>query len=259
MDNLSERRAQTVALHRPSEMGRRLSGAFALGVVLSLAFAPVASAQVSVVKDATKKVADTATETGGKVGHLVADTGSTVGDSVGGPLGGIVKNTTGQAGDTITGTSATAGDTLRSVGEAADQTIEATLDAVNGVTGGATNPQTDGDGKRNENKNAPPTLSEKRATSTSGTRTPFPLVGSDAQYSAGASEAPALAAGWTMDARTPAELFQAAVEAAKRFAFPLALTLLVIVFLVIQNRIDNKDPKLAVAPLDMDGELLSFS
>lgn len=242
---------------RPSEMGRRLSGAFALGMVLSLTLAPAASAQLSVVKDTTDKIADTATETGGKVGDFVTDTGSTVGDTVGGPLGGIVKNTTGEAGDTITDTSATAGDTVRTIGKAADQTIEDTLDAIGGVTGGATNRQTDDGNKKNGSKGESPTLAE-RGAATSASRTPFPLIGSKARY-IGIAEAPALAAGWSYLARTPAELLEAAIEAAKRFVFPLALTLLVIAFLLIQNRIDNKDPKLAMAALDVDGELLSFS
>ncbi|MBA2724489.1 MAG: hypothetical protein H0U53_00730, partial [Actinobacteria bacterium] len=50
-----------------------------------------------------------------------------------------------------------------------------------------------------------------------------------------------------------------AIEAAKLFAFPLALTLLVVGFMLIQNKIDKKDPKLALAAVDTTDELLSFS
>lgn len=51
-------------------------------------------------------------------------------------------------------------------------------------------------------------------------------------------------------------LVESAVEAARRFAFPLALTLLVAAFLAIQNRIDSRDPKFALAAAD--DEFLAF-
>ena len=51
-------------------------------------------------------------------------------------------------------------------------------------------------------------------------------------------------------------LAEAAIEAARKFAFPLLLTLIVGFFLAVQNRVDRKHPKLALAPLDQD--LLSF-
>jgi hypothetical protein len=47
-----------------------------------------------------------------------------------------------------------------------------------------------------------------------------------------------------------------AIEAAKELAFPLALALIVLLFVAIQNRIDRKDPKLALAPVAPD--LLRF-
>ena len=47
-----------------------------------------------------------------------------------------------------------------------------------------------------------------------------------------------------------------AIEAAKRLAFPLALALIVLLFVAVQNRIDRKDPKLALAPIAPD--LLRF-
>jgi hypothetical protein len=48
----------------------------------------------------------------------------------------------------------------------------------------------------------------------------------------------------------------AAIQAAKALAFPLALTLIVLLFVMVQNRIDRKDPKLALAPIAPD--LLRF-
>ncbi|HSL66816.1 MAG TPA: hypothetical protein VK977_01490 [Actinomycetota bacterium] len=47
-----------------------------------------------------------------------------------------------------------------------------------------------------------------------------------------------------------------AIEAAKELAFPLALAVIVLLFVAVQNRIDRKDPKLALAPVAPD--LLRF-
>jgi len=44
----------------------------------------------------------------------------------------------------------------------------------------------------------------------------------------------------------------AAAEAAKQVAFPLALALVVVAFLMVQNRLDRRDPKLAQAPIAPD-------
>jgi hypothetical protein len=47
-----------------------------------------------------------------------------------------------------------------------------------------------------------------------------------------------------------------ALDAVKKFAFPLLMTLVVGIFLLVQSRIDRRDPKLALAPLDHD--MLAF-
>ncbi len=41
-------------------------------------------------------------------------------------------------------------------------------------------------------------------------------------------------------------------EVAKRLAFPLALLLIVMVFLLVHHRIDRREPKLAIAPVAVD-------
>lgn len=56
-----------------------------------------------------------------------------------------------------------------------------------------------------------------------------------------------------------AQIGRIAIEAAEGVAFPLALALMVGGFLMVQNRIDRRDPKLALAPIDSDNELLTFS
>ena len=47
-----------------------------------------------------------------------------------------------------------------------------------------------------------------------------------------------------------------AIQTAKALAFPLALAVIVLLFVAVQNRIDRKDPKLALAPVAPD--LLRF-
>ncbi|MGH2819785.1 MAG: hypothetical protein ACRDJ5_03935 [Actinomycetota bacterium] len=43
-----------------------------------------------------------------------------------------------------------------------------------------------------------------------------------------------------------------------RYGFPLALIAIAAIFLAIQSRLDRKDPKLALAPVDSTHELLTF-
>jgi hypothetical protein len=55
-----------------------------------------------------------------------------------------------------------------------------------------------------------------------------------------------------------ARLARTASEAVKTFAFPLSLTILVLVFLLIQGEIDRRDPKLAFAPVDSSKDMVHF-
>jgi hypothetical protein len=50
----------------------------------------------------------------------------------------------------------------------------------------------------------------------------------------------------------------AAVAVAAHFTFPLALALAVFFFLLIQNRLDRRDPKLRIAPQHVIETLLTF-
>ena len=47
-------------------------------------------------------------------------------------------------------------------------------------------------------------------------------------------------------------------DAARRFAFPLAVAALVAAFLIVQGRIDRGDPKLAAAPVDGRDDVVQF-
>lgn len=62
-----------------------------------------------------------------------------------------------------------------------------------------------------------------------------------------------------VDDSVVAQIGRVAAEAVEQAAFPLALLMLVGGFLMIQNRIDRKDPKLALAPVDSEHDLLSFT
>jgi hypothetical protein len=57
---------------------------------------------------------------------------------------------------------------------------------------------------------------------------------------------------------TIADLARTAGAAVKTFAFPLSLTVLVLIFLLIQGEIDRRDPKLAFAPVDSSKDMVHF-
>ena len=50
-----------------------------------------------------------------------------------------------------------------------------------------------------------------------------------------------------------------AVKTAARFSFPLGLALFVLLFVAVQGRIDRRDPKLRLAPLDSKHDLAAFA
>lgn len=266
------------------DRGRRLAGGLVLGMVLTIALAPIASAQVPSVKDAvsdttqvvdstvndpgkavtdtTNKVGDTVTESGDKLGDTVTDTGGKVGDTTGGTVGKVVKDTTEKVGKTVKDTTGTAGSTVGTVGAAAGETVSKvyndTLKAVDGVTKGDRGKG--GSGKKKSGKSPKTSSTGTTVASASATRAAFPLAGSVARYIEPTTSVPALeTTSALLDARTPQQLLEAAVEAVKRFAFPLALTILVVAFLLIQNRIDSRDPKLTAASITFEEDLLSFS
>jgi hypothetical protein len=54
-------------------------------------------------------------------------------------------------------------------------------------------------------------------------------------------------------------LSDAALTTAHKLSFPLGLTLLVVAFLAIQGRLDRRDPKLRLAPVDSKHDLVPFT
>jgi hypothetical protein len=57
---------------------------------------------------------------------------------------------------------------------------------------------------------------------------------------------------------TLTRLRRVTLPAARQFGFPLGLAVLVLAFVVVQGRLDARDPKLAFAPVSVDDDLLSF-
>jgi hypothetical protein len=51
---------------------------------------------------------------------------------------------------------------------------------------------------------------------------------------------------------------EAAATVATSFGFPLALAVLVLLFLLVQSRLDDRDPKLRSAPMTMADTLVAF-
>ena len=82
---------------------------------------------------------------------------------------------------------------------------------------------------------------------------PLPPSAPDATAAAPSSEAGGRAR------RRLGELSQVAMKTAKRYSFPLSLALFVFAFMVVQGRIDRRDPKLRLAPLDSKHDLATFA
>ena len=87
-------------------------------------------------------------------------------------------------------------------------------------------------------------------------RTPAKPSAAPAQAPAAPPVVPAVAVD---DKPAVARLREATVPAARQFRFPLGLAALVLGFLAVQSRLDRRDPKLAMAPVSVDDDLLHFT
>lgn len=275
------------SISKPHSLGRALSLAGAALLTLLLVASP-AVAQVGLIEDTVKDtsdsvggtvgdtvkdtggtVGDTTGTVGGTVGDTVTDTGGTVGDTVGGPAGDTIKDTTGSVGGTVKDISGTVGGTVKDTSSDVGKSIDGTTETVlgDGKTGDKEHgAQKDGvkDGKKDGKKHRSTDGRTKVGGSIVfgegafgfGTRTP--------EISLGGIESAREIAGGQAAAFAPqpldlGALAEAAVEAAKRFAFPILLSILVVAFMMVQDRVDRKDPKLALAAVDTDQEWLSFA
>jgi len=259
-----------------------------LACLLLLTIAPAASAQApsvpetgplgDTIKDAGSAVGGAVEDTAGTVGDTVKDTGGTVGGTVdsvedgttGTNVGNSVKDTSGSVGNSVKDTGSTAGNAVKDASKDAAGQVDGTIGDVaeatgtEGLLGGKGNKDNtrsnNGPGK-NTKKGDPvksPSLSkeqrQQQAEDRETTSSPLAAAADVAENLSGTTQAASFAPAFTVD-----EAIRQALEAAKAFAFPILLTLLVVGFMLIQNRVDKKDPKLALAAVDTADELLSFS
>lgn len=270
---------------RNTSRARRIVGAVASCYALALWVAPAAHAG---------ELIDTTTEVAGVVGGGAAAVVETVtkpvSDSSNNDGGGSLSGTVGQVTETVSGTTQvvtetveetvntvtdtldkTTGGTTKPVSDATKETVKTvgqygdsvgnraadTVDSVGGVLKG----KGDRTGQRNQDARDGSSRTGSRGDATN-------VLGNRAEQGAAtgsARERVTLTSDGTSAVATPADesivqqIGRVAAEAAKQMAFPLALTLLVGAFLTMQNRMDRKDPKLALAPVDSEHDLLTFS
>lgn len=205
---------------------------------------------------------DTVTDTVGGGGGSTTDT-SLVDDPVGGVVEDVKKtvdNTTTTVEDTSGGLTNDVNQTVGGVTNTVGETTGGTLDKVSETVGGTTTK--DGTKKSRNGK----TSSTGGHAGTSGS-TILGASFADAmrQDARAIAMSPGLAdialASSVTDAADSIieQIGLIARAAAEHMAFPALLMAIVIGFLMIQNRIDRRDPKLAMAPVDSEHDLLSFS
>ena len=220
------------------------------------------------VKDTGGTVGDTTGSVGGTVGDTVKDTGGKVGGTVGGSVGGTIKDTTDKVGDTIKDTSGTVGNTVTDTSAEVGKSIDGATEGVLGEgTRGDKNHGTKKDGfnggknkKNRQEKGTKVTAGNiEFGEGAFGFGTRVPAISLNGLEGAREIAGGQVAAFTTPDPLDLGALTEAAVEAAKKFAFPIMLSILVACFMLIQDRVDRKDPKLALAAVDTDQDWLSFA
>jgi hypothetical protein len=229
------------------------------------------------VGDTGGQVGDTVGDTGGQVGDTVGDTGGQVGDTIGGPGGDIVGDASEDVGNTVKDTTGKVGDTIADTGGE----VEDTVGEVGGDTGGAVGRlggATDGTADDLVGGNVPGVGNAGEGPRFGAVSPGFAKNFFSDATGIGSQRAPSLGGpfgaadaldlsgtelvGSASDVAAPVgfeEFVQEALEAARQFAFPLVLTLLVGAYLMLQSRVDKRDPKLAMASVDPEEDLLSFS
>ncbi len=216
------------------------------------------------VADTANTAGDTVTDVGSTAGDTVTDVGNTVGDTVGGDTGGTVSDTTGTLGGAVKDTTRSGGDTIKDTGgQIAASSDEGTrsIDKILGKKNGSsyTVPT---DAKMSEARFGTKVKAHQvwNIRGMAGNGASFVAEGFGAFAPSIASQLGNLAAQTRLLTKpTLAEIARAAQEAIKQFTFPIALTLMVVAFMLAQGRLDRKDPKLALAAVDTDEDMLSFA
>lgn len=276
--------------HRAPGRKSSLVGLTAIALVVFSALAPSAFAQldtsqipstsdsIGTVTDTVTDTTDTVTDTTEPVTDTVTDTTDPVTGTTD-PITDTVKDTTGEVGGVVDETGKTVDDTTetttysdakKSVDNTTGGTGTTVIGTIDDTTESVTNPllnvkDADGDGKISKAERNFDGVSEKGAASggdfaghTARDRGKLAAL-SAAEKSSRKGFAPIS----TLVEAPQRESFfdqlaQAAGDAVQKLAFPLGLALMVGAFLIVQGRIDRKDAKLALAPIDSEQDLLSF-
>ncbi len=250
-------------------------------------FAPAASAQIGTVTDTVDSTTGTVVDTTTKTTDTVKDTVDKTTDSTTTTTGSTTDkvidtvDSVGSTVDSTTGTKTYDGtkDTVTTTTDSAAETLNKTAGSVGGTvedaSGGlVTNPNLDvdnplGSTKKDGNKTSGPA---SRKEGSAGGRNADLAAAREARQNA-RNRMASLAAterntrpGSLVAASAVlpegdsflSQLGEAAREALEKAAFPLGLALMVGAFLMVQGRIDRKDAKLALAPIDSEQDLLSF-
>lgn len=258
----------------------RAASVLTLALLVSVVLVPSAHAQLAGgVGDAVGSVGDSvlggggSTESsGGLVGGVTdsleggssgadSDTTTDDGGGGGGLVGGVVNTidkTVEKSKETVTEVTEATSDTLGTVGSG---TLEGVVGAVEGTVGKVGKDLGDKDVKKQRNT---------RPAATRTATNPATVLGNslaDALRSDAKTITPVISRSTdtTTVASAPVnqslveQIGKIAAEAVKQAAFPIALILLVVGFLMIQNRMDSRDPKLALAPVDSQHDSLSFT
>lgn len=265
--------------------------ALLLSCVLLLGVTPAASAQLPDVGDAVGNVLDGGSNNGG--GSTGGGSSGDAGGLIGGVVGGVIdddgeNSSSGDDGgepttDPVTQIVETIDKTTDPVKEPVKEIVDkgsATVDDssggltggyVGGITGAVDN-TVDGPGKVGDKtiKNDKRSTDRKSTNRLSRTSPIEEVFGEKFQAALEADQKrrmlDAAAVRATSDATVDEpdgsvvqQIGRVAAEAAEQMAFPVMLLLMVGAFLLGQNRVDRRDPKLALAPVDLDADLLSFT
>lgn len=251
-----------------------------LACLVIFALAPAAAAQLP--SDPIGTIGDTLG--GGDSGSGSGSGGDPVGDTIGGvtdTIGGetgtsepdgtkdsdtkLIEDVTKDVTDTVSSPENKVDETVNDPSGSIGGTIGNTTDDVNDISKGLTSP--DGKHGKNTSKNNVTSGGGQLGTAAARYHEKVFAAALAARLADAKNRTPSTltltsSATSTEDVGSTgviASIGRVAAEAAQQAAFPLLLTLLVGAFLIGQNRIDRRDPKLALAPVDSDQDLLSFN
>ena len=212
---------------------------------------------------AVDEVVDDVTGGGGPVEEVVDDvTGG------GGPVEEVVDDVTdpeGPVGEVVDGVVDGVGSAGDQVGEVVDGVVGALPNAPDvpgvdspgdgGIDTGVTDPTEVGGNRFPDSPEDPAVRAERIAATIS------PDGFAASVLAATETSASGVAFGPRRDVSGPSlveRIARSISDVAQKIAFPLLLALIVGAFVVVQNRVDRKDPKLALAAIDADEDLLGF-